>query len=100
MCSFDRFRQRFGDVFFVFFKCLGARLNGLPFELQPGGFQNAHDRLGNLSANSIARNECDLVGHEKSSSQGSAPVPTWASLYSSFVAPGLLWSSISLSAQS
>ncbi len=44
-------------------ECLRARLKDFPFELHPGGFENAHRSLRDFGADAVAGNQCDLVSH-------------------------------------
>ena len=49
---------------------LGAYLKRFPLELEPGGFQDAHGRLGDFGPDAVARDKRDLVSHSGSVSCG------------------------------
>jgi hypothetical protein len=65
VCTFNGFRQRLGNVFFVFFERLGASLNRFPFKLYSRCFENAHYRLRDFCADSVTGDQSNFVGHKK-----------------------------------
>ncbi len=64
MSALDGLRKFLRDVFLVFLKSLGARLNGFPFKFESCGFKNADYCLSNLCADTVTGDKCNFVGHE------------------------------------
>ena len=63
--TFNRLDQFLGNIFVILLKGLGAGLKDLPLELEAGCFQNTDNRRCNFRADTIARDQCDFVRHEK-----------------------------------
>ncbi len=62
--ALDRLGEFFRNVFVVFLKGFSARGEGLPFELDAGGFENANRGLDDFGTNAVAGDESYFMCHK------------------------------------